>query len=167
MASNGSVARTFTTLGSDADLRSLHAGRSSTINVVGALLCAQMNGANERPAVPSTANGSAVFTRRGKMVSYTVADRGLASNPTGLHIHAPANATVNAGMAVDLLRTTVLGPNGVRTGTFTGTDMRAVGGQPAGSLDSMMARIRTGNAHRNVPSTTDPGGEVRGQAGTP
>ncbi|MBY0489224.1 MAG: CHRD domain-containing protein [Gemmatimonadaceae bacterium] len=168
VTSSASVQRTFASAGTFAYVCSLHAGMSGTVNVAAASLFAQMNGANERPnANTSGANGAAIFTRSGNTVSFTVAYQGIASNPTGLHIHAPANATQTTGIAVDLLRTTQMGPSGVLTGTFTTTDIRSVAGQPAVSLDSLMTLIRTGNAYVNVHSSAFPGGEIRGQTGNP
>lgn len=168
VTSNGNVNRDFSTVGTFAYVCSLHAGMSGTVNVAAASLFAQMNGANERPtANPSTANGAAFFTRSGNTVSFTVAFQGIASNPTGLHIHAPANASQATGIAVDLLKTTQMGPSGVLTGTFTASDIRSVAGAPAVSLDSLMVLIRTGNAYVNVHSTTYPAGEIRGQTGNP
>lgn len=168
VTSNATVQRTFASVGSFAYVCSLHAGMSGTINVAAASLFAQMNGANERPtANSSAANGAAVFVRNGNTVSFTVSFQGIASAPTGLHIHAPANATQATGIAVDLLKTTTLGPSGVLTGTFTTTDIRSVAGAPAVTLDSLMVLIRTGNAYVNVHSTTYPAGEIRGQTGNP
>jgi plastocyanin len=168
VSSSKSVSRTFATAGTFAYVCSLHAGMSGTVNVAAASLFAQMNGANERPtANPSGANGAAIFTRSGNTVSFTVAFQGIASNPTGLHIHAPANATQTTGIAVDLLKTTQMGPSGVLTGTFTTTDIRSVAGQPAVSLDSLMTLIRSGNAYVNVHSSVYPAGEIRGQTGNP
>ncbi len=168
VTSNASVQRTFGTIGSFAYVCSLHAGMSGTVNVAAASLFAQMNGANERPtANTSAANGAAIFTRSGNTVSFTVAFQGIASNPTGLHIHAPANASQATGIAVDLLKTTQMGPSGVLTGTFTTSDIRSVAGQPAVSLDSLMTLIRTGNAYVNVHSSVYPAGEIRGQTGNP
>jgi plastocyanin len=168
VSASKSVSRTFPTAGTFAYVCSLHAGMSGTINVAAASLFSQMNGANERPAAtPSAANGAAIFTRNGNTVSFTVAFQGIASNPTGLHIHAPANATQTTGIAVDLLRTTQMGPSGVLTGTFTSTDIRSVAGAPAVSLDSLMTLIRTGNAYVNVHSSVYPAGEIRGQTGNP
>jgi plastocyanin len=166
--SNTTADRTFATAGSFAYVCSLHAGMSGAVNVVAPTFFTLMNGANERPnPVPTSANGSAVFTRSGNTVTYTVAFQGIASAPTGLHIHAPANANTNTGIAVDLLRTTQMGPSGVLRGTFTGTDIRSVAGAPPVSLDSLMVLIRTGNAYVNVHSQAYLAGEIRGQTGPP
>jgi len=125
---------------------------------------ALLNGANERPTpVVANSTGAAVFTVNGTSLNYTVTYQGIASPPTGLHIHSPAGVNVAAGISVDLLGTTVLPSTGVLTGTFNAAAIRTAGV----SLDSMLVLIRTGNAYVNVHSTTYPGGEIRGQLGTP
>lgn len=125
---------------------------------------AYLNGANERPnTTPVSSTGAAVFTLSGTTMSYIVTYQGIASPPTGLHIHSPANANVAAGVSVDLLTTPQTSTTGVLTGSFTASAIRTAGV----SLDSMLVLIRTGNAYVNVHSTTYPGGEIRGQLGTP
>lgn len=168
VTSSANVQRTFASVGSFAYVCSLHAGMSGSVTVAAPTFFSLMNGANERPnPVTTNANGAATFSRSGNTVSFIVTYQGLGSNPTGLHIHAPANASQTTGIAVDLLRTTQLGRDGVLTGTFTTTDIRAVAGQPAVSLDSLMVLIRTGNAYVNVHSSPFPAGEIRGQTGNP
>ena len=125
---------------------------------------AYLNGVNERPnATPVSSTGAAVFTLSGTTLNYVVTFQGLASGPVGLHIHSPAGANVNAGVSVDLLGTQQLPSTGVLTGSFTAASIRT----PGVSLDSMLVLIRTGSAYVNVHSMTYPGGEVRGQLGTP
>lgn len=168
IVSSTSVARTFPAAGSYPYVCSLHAGMSGTVNVVPIGILALMNGANERPnPVTTSANGAAVFTRSGSTVSYTVTYQGIASIPTGAHIHAPAGLTTNAGVLVDLVKQTQTSNSGVLTGTFTAADIRAISGQPPIALDSLMTLLRTGNAYVNVHSSTFPAGEIRGQTGTP
>jgi len=125
---------------------------------------ALLNGANERPTMNSaTSTGAAVFTVNGTTVNYTVTYQGLASGPTGLHIHSPAGVNGAAGVSIDLLGTAQLPTTGVLTGTFTAAAIRTTGV----SLDSMLVLFRTGNAYANVHSTMFPGGEIRGQLATP
>lgn len=168
LTSSNTASRVFTTAGNFAYVCSVHAGMGGTINVAAASIFAQMNGANERPnPVPSNANGAALFSRNGTTVNYTVTYQGIASSPTGLHIHAPAGNAVTAGIIVDLMPTPVQGVNGVLTGTFTASNIRGIAAAPPISLDSLMTLLRTGNAYVNVHSTTYPAGEIRGQTGTP
>ena len=168
IVSSTTAARTFPSAGSYPYLCSLHAGMSGTVNVVPNSIFALLNGANERPnPVTTSANGAAVFSRTGATVSYTVTYQGIASIPTGAHIHAPAGLTTNAGVIVDLVKQTQTSNSGVLTGTFTAADIRPISGQPPIALDSLMTLLRTGNAYVNVHSSTFPGGEIRGQTGTP
>ena len=168
VVSSSSVARTFPTAGSFPYVCSLHAGMSGTVTVLPNGIMALLNGTNERPnPVTTSANGAAVFTRNGTSVTYTVTYQGIASIPTGAHIHAPAGPNSNAGVIVDLVKQTQTSNSGVLTGTFTATDIRGISGQPPIALDSLMTLLRTGNAYVNVHSTTFPAGEIRGQTGTP
>ncbi len=168
VVSSTSVARTFLAAGSYPYVCTIHAGMSGTVNVLPSGILALLNGANERPnPVTTSANGAALFTRNGTSVTYTVTYQGLASTPTGAHIHGPAGLTATAGVMVDLVKQTQTSNSGVLTGTFTATDIRGISGQPPIALDSLMTLLRTGNAYVNVHSSTFPGGEIRGQTGTP
>lgn len=168
VTATGTVSRIFNTAGTFNYTCSLHAGMNGVVNVQAASIFAQMNGANERPtAVTTTANGAALFTRAGTTVSYTVTYQGIASAPTGLHIHAPSTTAQTAGIIVDLLTTPMTTTSGVLTGTFTATAIRPIAGQPAISMDSLFVLLRTGNAYVNVHSSTFPAGEIRGQTGQP
>lgn len=168
VTSSGSVARVFNTAGSFAYTCSLHSGMNGTVLVQAPSLLAQMNGTNERPtANSSTANGAALFVRTGSSVSYTVTYQGIASAPTGLHIHAPASAEQASGIIVDLLTTPLPSTSGVLTGTFTATSIRSIGGQPPISLDSLFSLMQSGTAYVNVHSSAFPGGEIRGQTSQP
>lgn len=168
ITSSATASRVFPTAGAFPYVCSLHAGMTGTINVAAASIFSQMNGANERPnPVPSSANGAALFTRNGTTVNYTVTYQGIASNPTGLHIHAPATTSTTSGIIVDLMPTPVVGTSGVLTGSFTAANIRSIAGAAPIALDSLMTLLRTGNAYVNVHSSAYPGGEIRGQTGTP
>ena len=165
-SASASVSRTFPTAGTYAYICTIHGSGMSGTVTVGALgfVAPTMNGANERPAAnTTTGNGSAVFSVAGSTISYTVAFQGLTSAPTGLHIHAPANANASAGVIVDLLTTPQTNTSGVLTGTFSATNIRNAGI----SLDSLFVLMRTGNAYVNIHTAANPGGEVRGTLGTP
>ncbi len=167
-ASSGTFARTFTTVGTYQYTCTIHAGMNGSVLVQSPSIFAQMNGANERPnAVTTSANGAAVFTRNGATVNYTVAYQGLASAPSGLHIHAIATTATTAGVVVDLAPTPLTSASGVLTGSFTATAIRSIGGQPAISMDSLYVLLQNGSAYVNVHSSAFPGGEIRGQTGTP
>lgn len=168
IVANASVERTFPTVGGYPYLCSLHSGMSGTVNVLPNGILALLNGANEHPnPVTTSANGAAVFTRNGAAVRYTVTYQGLASIPTGIHLHAPAGITNTAGVIVDLVKQPQTSNSGVLNGAFTSADIRGLSGQPPIALDSLMTLLRTGNAYVNVHSSTFPAGEIRGQAGAP
>ncbi len=167
-ASSGTFARTFPTAGTYQYTCTIHAGMNGSVLVQTPNIFAQMNGANERPnPVTTSANGAAVFTRSGATVNYTVAYQGLASAPTGLHIHAIATTATNAGVVVNLMPTPLTSASGVLTGSFTASAILSIGGQPAISMDSLYVLLQNGSAYVNVHSSAFPGGEIRGQTGTP
>ncbi len=164
VTSTGVVSRTFGTVGTFPYTCTLHAGMNGTVIVAEPTIFAEMNGANERPnATNSTANGAAVFTRNGANVAYTVTYQGMASIPTGLHIHAPATTSTNAGIIVDLVTSPLTSASGVLTGSFTASAIRSIGGQPPISMDSLFVLLRTGSAYVNVHSSAFLAGEIRGQ----
>lgn len=168
VTNSGTVNRTFLTAGTYNYTCSLHAGMNGSVLVAAPSIFAQMNGANERPnANNSTANGAASFTRTGTTVAYTVTYQGVASTPTGLHIHAPATTAQTSGIIVDLVTTPLSGSSGVLTGTFTAANIRSIAGQPPISMDSLMVLMQNGSAYVNVHSSVFPAGEIRGQTGAP
>lgn len=168
VTSNATVGRTFPTAGTYNYTCTLHAGMNGTVIVSASSIFAQMNGANERPtANASTANGAAVFTRNGGTVTYTVAFQGIASAPTGLHIHAPADANTATGILVDLMPTPYPNSSGVVTGTFTASAIRAIGANPPISMDSLFVLLSGSKAYVNVHSQAFLAGEIRGQTTQP
>lgn len=165
---SGSISRAFNTIGTFNYTCSLHAGMNGVVIVGIPGLYAFMTGAKERPTPnASTANGSAVFTRSGTSIGYTVAYQGAASVPTGLHIHAPATTETTAGIVVDLAATPLSGVTGVKSGNISASDIRSIGGQPPISLDSLFTLLQNGSAYVNLHSTAFPAGEIRGQIGPP
>ncbi|MEQ1691761.1 MAG: CHRD domain-containing protein [Gemmatimonas sp.] len=167
VTTSGSISRAFGTLGTFGYTCTLHAGMNGSVIVATPSILALMNGANERPTPNnSTATGAAVFTRSGATVSFTVTYQGIASAPTGLHIHAPATVSQAAGIIVDLMPTPLPNSSGVLTGTFTAANIRAIGAQPPITLDALMLLLEGGNAYVNVHSSAFPAGEIRGQTGS-
>lgn len=168
VTSGSSVQRVFETVGTYPYDCTIHAGMTGTVNVAASALFTLMNGANERPTpVNTTASGAAVLTRNGATMNFVVTYQGLASSPTGMHIHGPAGPNSSAGILVDLMLTPLTGTNGVLTGSFTATNIRSIGGQPAISLDSLSSLLRNGQGYVNVHSSQFPAGEIRGQLGPP
>jgi hypothetical protein len=134
---------------------------------------ATMTGAEEVPAVPTTATGTATFTISGTQINYTVNVTNL-QNPVVSHIHiAPIGQ--NGPVRLNLCGTGAPVPacatvNGVLA---TGSNGTTVGSPPI-TFDDLVAAMRTGNAYVNAhtddgqpPSNTGPGdmasGEIRGQ----
>jgi hypothetical protein len=134
---------------------------------------ATMTGAEEVPAVPSTATGTATLTISGTQINYTVSVTNL-QNPVVSHIHiAPIGD--NGPVRLNLCGTGAPVPacatgNGVLA---TGSNGTTVGSPPI-TFDDLVAAMRAGTAYVNVhtddgqpPSNTGPGdmasGEIRGQ----
>lgn len=122
---------------------------------------AAMNGANERPnPVTTNATGTATIVKDGATYTYTITYSGLSSAPTGAHIHGPGGTSAPAGVLVPFPTTGAPAGTGTLTGTFTAATIIASRGVSGDSLDVL---LRSGNAYVNVHSTTNPGGEIRGQ----
>ena len=142
-------------------------------------------GDNENPPNESPAQGQAIFriSDDGNSVDYTLIAANI-ENAFMAHIHL-APAGVNGGIVVWLFPSTapVPGPLGagrfdgvLAQGTFTAADL--VGGLKGHPLAELIAAMRSGGAYVNVhtndgvaPTNTGPGdlpgGEIRGQLGTP
>ena len=117
---------------------------------------AALNGANEvaPPALVATnATGTATITVIGNVLSYTLTTTGFAAGTTApsggtalpAHIHNGA-AGVNGGIMANLTSNL----NASATGTVT-------------VVDSVLAKMRTGNAYVNVHTNNRTAGEIRGQ----
>lgn len=109
---------------------------------------ATLNGAQEVPAVSTTATGnySARFDKTTKVLNYTVTYQGL--TPTAGHIHS-------------VTATTAEGNNGGVSIPFSGTLTSPYVGQATltqAQQDEMYARRTYANLH----TPTNPGGEIRG-----
>jgi uncharacterized surface protein with fasciclin (FAS1) repeats len=118
-------------------------------------LRAELLATNEVPANASTATGRAIvfYDTDTKRYTATVSVSGLSSALTGSHIHdgvAGANGPVviDFGGAAAYANT---GPGGFYSGTFSGTYTADVG------------KLLAAGAYVNVHTTTNPGGEIRGQ----
>ena len=132
---------------------------------------ATLSGAEEVPAVPTTATGTADLTIEGAQIAYTVNVTDL-TNAVVSHIHiAPVGE--NGPVRMDLCGTGAPLP-ACTSGTgvlATGSNGTTVGGI---TFDSLVSAIRAGNAYVNVHTNdgvgqpnTGPGdmasGEIRGQ----
>jgi hypothetical protein len=113
---------------------------------------AYLSGAQEVPAVPTTATGYArvKINETTGQLTFTVVFNGLTSAQTLSHIHAPAAIGQNTGVAINF--GTVGGTSGTISGTTTVTP-------------TQLAQIRQHLGYVNVHSSNFPGGEIRGQLG--
>jgi hypothetical protein len=134
---------------------------------------ATLSGANEVPAVPSTATGSATLTLSGDQINYTVNVTNL-QNAVVAHIHiAPVGQN-------GLVRMNLCGTGAPQPPCTSGTGVLATGtngttvGAPTITFDSLVTAMRSGGAYVNVHTDdgqgapdTGPGdmasGEIRGQ----
>ena len=136
----------------------------------GTQFSATLSGAEEVPAVPSTATGTAEFTISGSQITYTVTTTGIV-NPVVSHIHV-APAGENGPVRLNLCGTGAPVPAcGTGEGVLaTGTNGTAVGI----TFDELVTAMRAGDTYVNVhtdngspPPNTGPGdmasGEIRGQ----
>jgi hypothetical protein len=134
---------------------------------------ATLSGANEVPAVSTSATGTATFTLSGSQINYTVNVNGI-ENAVVSHIHiAPTGEN-------GLVRLNLCGTGDPLPACTSGTGVLATGsngttvGSPAITFDSLVSAMRAGNAYVNVHTddgvgqpNTGPGdmasGEIRGQ----
>jgi hypothetical protein len=123
---------------------------------------AALSGAEEVPAVTTTATGTATFTINGSQIEYTVNVTGI-ENAILAHIHiAPVGQ--NGPVRLNLCGTGAPQPpctsgSGVLA---TGTNGTVVGDPPI-TFDQLVEAMRSGGAYTNVHTEQNPGGEIRGQ----
>jgi len=108
---------------------------------------AALNGASEVPATTSKGTGTAEMTydTASKKLTYKITYSGLSGPATGAHIHGPAEAGKNAGVAVPFAA-----PASPIEGSATLTDAQA-------------ADLAAGKMYINVHTADNKGGEIRGQ----
>ena len=111
-------------------------------------LTATLNGASEVPPVTTSATGTASLTMIGSQLSYVVTYSGLTSPATASHIHGPADVAHAAGVLVPL--NTPAGTSGTISGTLSLTPQ-------------VLADVLAGMTYINIHTTTNGGGEIRGQ----
>ena len=107
-----------------------------------------LNGASEVPSVTTPATGTASLTLIGNQLLYTVNYSGLVGSAIASHIHGPAPPGSNAPVIVPFNA-----PSGT-SGSISGT---------ATLTTNEMAYLLAGQTYVNVHSTTNTGGEIRGQ----
>lgn len=125
-----------------------------------------LNGAQETPAVPSSATGTmdVFYSRETKLLSYKVTWSGLADSVSGMHIHGLAPA----GFAAGILQNIVGASNSVFPQKTAGKFTFAKSGNLSGSLlvDGVLIKeeaVLNGQFYMNIHNATYPAGEIRGQ----
>jgi hypothetical protein len=112
---------------------------------------------------PTAGAGVGYFGVDGARVNYTVTWSALSGPAAQVHIHGPGTVTDVVGTLLDFAPGAQTTTFGALTGSFGAADIRAQGGRPAISLDSLVTLLRTGNAYLDVHTAAFPDGEVRGQ----
>lgn len=113
-------------------------------------LTAHLTGAQERPAVASAAQGTAVFTLTGDDLHYFVTVEGLTGPITGSHIHTGKRG-VNGGVAHDI------------AADFLGGGITSAHGTWENLTTAQITDLLAGNLYINIHTAANPGGEIRGQ----
>ena len=108
----------------------------------------KMSAANEVPVNTSAAGGmaEAKFNKETRVLSYTVSYSGLTGPATAGHIHGPALAGANAGVAVP----------------FSTSLVSPISGQ-ATLTEAQSQDLMAGKYYVNIHTLSNPGGEIRGQ----
>jgi hypothetical protein len=128
-------------------------------------------GYSEVPSVSSMGRGdfTATIDDQNRVIEYRLTLGGTFNAPLLFaHIHF-AQRDVNGGVAAFLCgggsKPAPCPANGTVTGTITPADVIGPAGQgiAAGEWDELVAAIRAGVTYANVHSSTQPGGEIRGQ----
>lgn len=130
---------------------------------------ATLSGATEVSSVDTDAESRAVFDRRDDRMRFEVAATGL-ENVTAGHIHAGGSGE-NGPVVVPLFSfaSGVDGPESeartvegtLANASFTAEDF--TGPLAGGTMEDLVAQIRSGEAYVNVHTVDNPSGEVRGK----
>lgn len=134
---------------------------------------ATLSGANEVPAVTTTATGTATLEVVGTEITYTINATNLTNAVLG-HIHLAATG-VNGTVRLNLCGTGAPEPACASPGVGnTGVVATGTNGATLGvTFDELLTAMRTGGAYVNVHTSSgsgcapapgcNPGGEIRGQ----
>jgi hypothetical protein len=136
---------------------------------------ATLTGANEVPAVTTTASGTATLEVSGSQIIYTITATNLQNAVLG-HIHLAA-AGANGSVRLNLCGTGAPEPACTSTSGTTGVVAAGTNGTTVGAppitFAELLAAMRTSGAYVNVHTSAagctpgapgcNPGGEIRGQ----
>jgi hypothetical protein len=116
-----------------------------------------MTGAQEVPAVATSATGQGTFviSADGSTITYLVTYSGLSGAVTAAHIHTGA-----AGIGGGILLPLAAGPSPM-SGTLTAANFTASGAVT--TFAEAVAAIRAGTTYFNLHTAAHPSGEIRGQ----
>jgi CHRD domain len=112
------------------------------------MMATTLSGTSEVPPVVSAGAGSIelALNRQTNVLTWTVVYSGLSGPVTGAHLHGPAIAGQNAGVAIPML--------GNLTSPFVGAVILS---------PDQVAELRAGNWYFNLHTAYYPNGEIRGQ----
>jgi uncharacterized protein YjdB len=152
---------------------------TATITVVSQILrfSAALSPANEPPGLLGNPTGSGTYTAQLDTITnaftWTGSFSGLTSNISNGHIHGPfvvGGTTTTAGVLVNFspqvtVGATFTGLGSANAGAVTGTQVLNTAFQATGTVngDSVRKLVIAGNTYVNIHTSTNPGGEVRGQ----
>ncbi len=127
-----------------------------------------MNGAGEVPANATTGAGTFIATldTSTNVFTYDVAFSGLTSSASAGHIHGPAAATASSGTTINFV--SLAGATfsvGATSGTGHGVATLSAANQITATIngDSLKKLLFAGLTYVNIHTSTNPGGEIRGQ----
>jgi hypothetical protein len=125
-----------------------------------------MTGAQETPAVPTSALGSmdVSYNKETRLLSYTVRWSGLADSVQNMHIHGLAPM----GFAAGIVQNIVTSSNGIFPQKTSGKYTYGKNGTLSGTLlaDGVLVKeqdLLNGMYYLNIHTSVYPGGEIRGQ----
>ena len=125
-----------------------------------------LTGAQETPAVSSTATGSldVFYTRETRILTYKIQWSSLADSVSGMHIHGVAPV----GFAAGILQNIVAASNAVYPQKTSGKFTYAKSGSLSGTvlIDGVLFKeesLLNGLLYLNIHNATYPGGEIRAQ----
>lgn len=110
----------------------------------------------------TAADGIVYLTFTDTGIDFTILWSHLAGNPTGAHLHGPADTEEVTEVLADFPIGDQFEDHGLLRGTLTAASIRARDGRPAISLDSLKTLIRNRAVYADIHSAGFPAGEIRG-----